>query len=176
MLAAVFCSVGETTIAAGVPSVLRSPRTVAWHACVGHGAGRLSADRADRAVGRQVRGLAFGMRRAVHLRLLTLLFAVLHLVAPPLASVADALVERQSAAAARGVAHVEPAGGTESCPHVHAVDCGFCHALASLAEPAAAPRTALPSAIETVATVGAEGTVHARDRPTAARPRAPPAS
>ena len=116
------------------------------------------------------------MDRAVYFRYLTLLFAALHLVVPPLASVADARLERQSAEASRLVAHVEPEGGSPTCPYVHAVDCALCHVLATLAKPGERAPAALPIATAAAATTQADPGARTTGRLTTARPRAPPAS
>ena len=113
------------------------------------------------------------MHRSAVARLLTLVFAALQLGAPPLASVADAWVERDGAP--RATAHIE-SHGSPGCPRVHPVDCGLCQVLSALAAPPRRPATvpAPPSAVA----VRAETRLGVRPggRVVLTRPRAPPAS
>jgi hypothetical protein len=113
------------------------------------------------------------MRRAPLPRMLTLLYALLHLLVPPLVGVADARV--QAAASEQLTLHAE-AQGTTRCPGVHPIDCGLCHAVAAFAVaprherllPAAGAPCVAPS--ETLLGHASSG------RFALALPRAPPAS
>ena len=93
------------------------------------------------------------MRHSRLHRTLTLVFALLHLLVPPLVAAADARLQRESLDAPRPVMHAESEGAPH-CPRTHPVDCGLCHAISPLAVPARAEQ-ALPTATASVAAIAA---------------------
>ncbi|MFL5575530.1 MAG: hypothetical protein ACJ79S_06130 [Gemmatimonadaceae bacterium] len=115
------------------------------------------------------------MHRTRLARLLTLLVALLQIGAPPLASIADARLERESERSPRAAAHVE-SHSSPQCPRVHPADCGLCQFLTALATPgraaASVPASAAALAVCPEARLGAR----TGSRFALALPRAPPAS
>ena len=113
------------------------------------------------------------MPRSHLARALTLVYALLHLLVPPLVAVADARV--QAAASEQATLHAE-SQGTSNCPGVHPLDCGLCHAVAPLALPGRAEQL-LPGDEQRC---GAPSETRLGHQPTGrfalALPRAPPAS
>ena len=135
-----------------------------------------SDDGHGRAVRSSRGGPRWGMRGSGLARVLTLLFALLHLGAPPFASLADARIERELAADPAGVPHVESEGGSSACPRAHPPDCALCHIVVSLAEPGARPHAANDAATTSASSGRAVHGVHAAGPLTLVRPRAPPAA
>jgi hypothetical protein len=115
------------------------------------------------------------MRHSRLHRTLTLVFALLHLLVPPLVGAADARLQREALDGPRVVMHAESEGAPH-CPRTHPLDCGLCLALAPFALPARAEHT-LPAGREALA---ARGELLVGDRAPGrfapALPRAPPAS
>jgi hypothetical protein len=110
--------------------------------------------------------------RSSPIRLVTLLFALLQLALPTLASVADARLERESESP-RAAAHVESPGGS-TCPRIHPADCALCQFVSAAGAapprpPAPAPAPALGAAPDGDLVPSAGYAVHP-----VALPRAPP--
>lgn len=104
-------------------------------------------------------------------RLLALLFALVQLALPPLATIVDARQERASGAVA--VPHAE-GERSDSCAAAHRADCALCQLLTTPAAPArlaAEPPVTSPHA---VGPQGAGPSSRAADLSASARPRAPP--
>jgi len=68
------------------------------------------------------------------LRRLALILALLHLMVPPLATIADARVERDVVRSGHPTVHVE-SHGSPKCPRIHPTGCGLCQVVATLATP-----------------------------------------
>jgi hypothetical protein len=81
-------------------------------------------------------------RRFQRARALWLLYALLQLTLPGVASWADARAEAASLAGAARP-HVED-HGTAQCPRVHGPDCAICHFLSTFAQPTQAPAVPAP--------------------------------
>ena len=116
------------------------------------------------------------MPRSPLLRALTLLYALLHLLVPPLVAVSDAQLQREAVATAQpGLLHMESEGSSR-CPRIHPLDCGLCLAIAAF--PLVARPEQLLLAEERVCASPSESRLghHAPGRYALALPRAPPAS
>ena len=110
------------------------------------------------------------MRRSGLMRVVALLFALVQLALPPLATIVDARQERGSGAIA--VPHAE-SERSASCGLAHA-HCAICHFLTT---PAAPPRVAaVVPVVRAASAAAADSWRSARPRALAAgaRPRAPP--
>src|SRR3954454_12083321 len=106
-------------------------------------------------------------------RLVTLVVALVQLVAPTLASVADARLEREIERSPRVAAHLE-SHSTPSCPRAHPQDCALCQLIHATAS-APPLRGVVPPAIAEVAVAvdAAPGRAAASEH-APALPRAPP--
>lgn len=104
-------------------------------------------------------------------RLLALLFALVQLALPPLATVADACQERASGAVA--VAHVE-SERSDSCAAAHPADCAICHFLTTPATPARLDAGLPDRRAHDLAPDEAAASSRGGHLAAAGRPRAPP--
>jgi hypothetical protein len=106
------------------------------------------------------------------LRAYWLFYAILQLVLPGAASIADARIEAESVSA-RPTSHVEEHGGAH-CPRVHPEDCALCRVLSATGTPAPATAASLPTALR-IAPPSDAPVVSGRLGQHSARSRAPPA-
>lgn len=113
------------------------------------------------------------MRRSWPARLLTLVFALLHLTVPPLVTVADARVQESVARSGPPRVHVESHGDSR-CPQVHPTDCGLCQAVATFAVPARVPPVAPPVVVAFAVPAELRLGTETTGGPDLALPRAPP--
>ena len=101
-----------------------------------------------------------------------LFYALLQLVLPGAASIADARIEAESVSA-RPTSHIEEHGGAH-CPRVHPEDCALCRVLSATGTPASVAAAVLPRALRIAPP--SDGPVRvARLGHHSARSRAPPA-
>lgn len=115
------------------------------------------------------------MRLSWLARLFTLVFAVVQLAAPSLASAADARIEAAGERSPRAAAHIESHGSSD-CPRVHPADCALCHLVHAPAAPAARAGELQFGDSFVAARIEAPFGLHGRDRDPLTLPRAPPAS
>jgi hypothetical protein len=106
------------------------------------------------------------------LRAYWLFYAILQLVLPGVASIADARVEAESISA-RPTSHIEEHSGAH-CPRVHPADCALCRVLSATGTPASVTAALPPTALH-IAPPSDGPVVSGRLGQHSARSRAPPA-
>jgi hypothetical protein len=115
------------------------------------------------------------IHRSTLARTLSVLFAIVQLLLPPVAAWADAAVEREASARAMPVVHIE-AQTNNGCPRAHPADCALCHAAAlSFTRPDAQTVRIATEAGRPECPVGSRALATSAERAWSARPRAPPA-